>query len=251
MPVGIDAEEVLHLALVPMRRGERPRYGWERRPGRIDLRLDRDELAAGKSEQVVKTVATPTLALVGTRHHDEPCLALARERAARFRKRVRRNGDADRVRDIVAFDDAFGESPAKHLDHGTTPSTPATAVNPLRSAGGSHTPITSRAARGKPMNEAANGNAALCGRPGLVPTATRRTWNSIPPKTSTVPASRTTAPTSALGRPRKPACAMPNSLVKGANGGVPVIARVPSTRPSAGSGATSIAPCNRARRSVP
>src|SRR6266568_1738677 len=181
----------------------------ERRPGRVNVRLYRDELARRKGEHVVKAIAACLLALVGTRHDDEAGLTLAGEGGAGLGKRVRRDGDADRVRDGVVLDYPLGKTCTQCLDHRATPSIPATAANPSRSAGGSHRPITRRATSGRPMKDAANGNGAGRTRAGAERSATRRTCDSIPAKTSTLPASSTTAPASAPGRPANPACAIP------------------------------------------
>ena len=82
MSARLDAEHVLHLALVPVRRRNDARDRREYGLRGIDLRLDRDELACRESERVIQPVSATALALVGAGHHHEPGMVLTHERGA-------------------------------------------------------------------------------------------------------------------------------------------------------------------------
>src|SRR5947209_525464 len=56
MTVRLDTQEVLHLALVPVRCGQDARHRRKRRPRGVDLRLDGYEPAGGQREDVVEPV---------------------------------------------------------------------------------------------------------------------------------------------------------------------------------------------------
>ena|SRR5213593_4735329 len=79
----LDAEEVLHLALVPVRGGHDACDRRELWTCRIDLCLDRDQRAGREGEHVIQTEASAALAFVGARHNDEPRPPLLDERRAR------------------------------------------------------------------------------------------------------------------------------------------------------------------------
>src|SRR5712691_5224846 len=154
MAARIHAEEILDLALIPVRSGNHARHCGERGRHWVKFRLDRDQLTGWKREDVVEAEPAATIALVGAGHDYQAGLPFAGESGAGLRERVRGDAHPNCVRDRIERDAMAGKTLAERVDHGATPRTPATAVKPSRSAGGSHTPMTNRAARGIPTNAA-------------------------------------------------------------------------------------------------